>query len=181
MEEKKVKERDKRLFTIICCVFFILAGVPLLIIAINTKYPPLIVPARAFQPLYVPIAMLIVILSISTGLLILNIIKMIKTRSELIRAGESLKKFIIATPNEIIVFAGAVLYVIMWNIIGFTLSTIIYVALISKRLESERPWRQVIPVAIGLGLFVFLLFTVVFKVFFPDRIMRPIMDFILYR
>ena len=181
MEEEKEKERDKRIFTIICCSFFVLAAVPVFIVSVTSKYPPMLVPERAFKPHYVPSAMLAVVISVSVGLLIVNTVKLIRARSNRIKVGESIKKFIVATPNAILAMAGAILYAIAWRLIGFTLSTIIFIALLSKKLEPERPWKQVIPVAIGLGLFVFFLFVIVFKVFFPDRIMRPIMDFILYR
>jgi hypothetical protein len=114
------------------------------------------------------------------ALLPINIVKMVKGRRDRIKAGESIKKFIIATPNAVIVMAATIIFALAWRVIGFTLSTAIFVALVSQKLEPERSWKQVIPVSVGLALVVFFLFVLIFKVPFPDRIMGPIMDLMLY-
>jgi hypothetical protein len=120
------------------------------------------------------------IIAVCSALLPINIVKLVRGRRERIKAGESIKNFIIATPNAVIVMAATIIFALAWRLIGFTLSTAIFVTLVSKKLEPERSWKQVILVGIGVALVVFFLFVLVFKVPFPDRIMGPIMDLILY-
>jgi len=67
-----------------------------------------------------------------------------------------------------IAIATLCIYAFLWNIIGFTMSTAIYVTLISKYLRRHVRWWICIVVGLGFAIFMYLLFAEFFGVMLPD-------------
>lgn len=85
-------------------------------------------------------------------------------------------RFIPITKNGVFTFLTTVLYGIAWQYLGFTLSTAIFFAILVKRLEPERSWKQVAFVSLLFSVLVYAVFVSIFKVPFPE----PILDRFLF-
>lgn len=98
--------------------------------------------------------------------LIGNVLHMVKNKEY---AYESLNGKVIASLLFIIVYAG------LWQVLGFGLSSVLFVSLESFILRPQtKVWKSII-VAIGSTLVLYFVFGYLFKVSFPE----PILDLII--
>ncbi len=113
-------------------------------------------------------------------ILVLSLIELVLELRSLKKAGGlkgiTEKGLAIVPIPALVAIVTMVLYVVFWNIIGFTLSTAIYVAAIGKYLRRSRPIWECILVGIGFALLMYFLFVRLFAVMLPD----PLVDLILY-
>lgn len=174
MEQK----RNRRVFTCIASAIMAAFSGPLFWIAITARYPRAI--RDPFKPLYFPAGILAFILVASLVLLIFNLRGLGIERRLREKLGEAIGKFTLITNKAFTTLVATVVYAFLWREIGFSISTMIFMALISKKLEPDRPWKQVIPVSIGTAVVVYILFSLVFKVPFPEPLLNPILDKLLY-
>ena len=172
------KKRDRRIFTCIASVILLGFSSPLLWVALTTRYPRAV--RDPFKPLYFPAGVLTFILIACTVLLCYNLYRIIRERQERTRKGESIGNFKFITNKALITFIVTVVYALTWRVAGFSVSTAVFMALISKKLEPERPWRQTIVVSVAAAAVIYILFTFVFKVPFPEPLLDPILDRLLY-
>ena len=65
-----------------------------------------------------------------------------------------------------------IMYAALWNVIGFVLSSYIFVSIESILLDHSKAWWHALLIALGYVVIVYLIFSVGFKVHFPE----PILD-----
>ena len=77
---------------------------------------------------------------------------------------------------RILVTIGLILlYAVLWNVIGFTLSSILFVFVESMLLDHSKPWWHGLLIAVGYVIIVYLVFALGFKVSFPEPIFDVLM------
>ena len=172
-------KRNMRVFTCITSGFLILLSSPLLWIALTTKYPRAV--RDAIKPMYFPAAALAFIIVACLILFAYNLFMIAKEKRLRILAGVTLEKFTFISPKALITIVGTVIYALLWNVLGFSISSMLFMACISKVIEPERPLKQIIPVSIISSLCIYLLFTFVFRVPFPEPIVNGVIDKVFYQ
>lgn len=71
---------------------------------------------------------------------------------------------------------GAILvYVALWQVIGFMISTLIFVTCEAKILKKETPIWQCLLVAVGAVLIIYLIFVRLFSISLPETFLNSIM------
>ena len=68
-----------------------------------------------------------------------------------------------------------ILYTICWEIIGFTLSSMIFVFVESRLLDNEKPWKQAVLIALVYTVLLYSVFHFGFGVQFPEPIFEAIL------
>lgn len=69
-----------------------------------------------------------------------------------------------------------VAYTMLWNIIGFCLSTFIFFTVQSQVLETNSSWRMSGVLGLSATVIMYFIFGVLFKVYFPE----PLWDMLFY-
>ncbi len=162
--------RNERILRLFLPLLFSLASAALLIYIQATK------TQRRFEgpsPMSFPRVILWLILILSVAELILEFYRLAKAGGWKGITGKGLS--IVPIPALIAVVT-LVVYVLLWNVIGFTLSTAIYVGGVGKYLRKKRPIWECALVGIGFALLMYFLFVRLFAVMLPD----PLVDLILY-
>lgn len=114
-----------------------------------------------------PKAVMIIMIVLCTAKLMMNIVYMLKHKEDLSFQG---------IHSVMLISLGAIIvYVALWNVIGFGLSSVLFVALESKLLRNSARWWKCITVGVGTTVVLYILFGVVFKVDF----MEPIFELLL--
>jgi hypothetical protein len=168
------KNRDMKIFTCIFSALILLIGTPLLFVALTTTYPKSM--KDPFKPMHLPILLLAFLLLAALLLLARNAATVLREDRARKATGEAAPRFIPITKNGVFTFLTTVLYGIAWQYLGFTLSTAIFFAILVKRLEPERSWKQVAFVSLLFSVLVYAVFVSIFKVPFPE----PILDRFLF-
>jgi Na+/melibiose symporter-like transporter len=118
-----------------------------------------------------PIAIFIIVICFCTIVIVKNILLIMKTREiEKTQTEEQkLKNRFVKIDkricNTIILI---VMYVFMWNIIGFSFSTLLYFAVQAKALNKQNSWLLCAVIGVATVLFVNLVFVKLFMMKFPE-------------
>ncbi len=166
------KNRDLKIFTCIFSGFLILVGTPLLVVAARTTYPRSV--RDPFKPMYLPMFLLGFLLLTAIFFLVENGRQLLQSHKAAGADEDAGPKFVFISKKGIFTLAATILYSIAWQYLGFTISTAIFFAVVSKRLERERSWKQVIFISILFSVIIYVLFVTIFKVPFPE----PLLDWI---
>lgn len=75
-----------------------------------------------------------------------------------------------------ITLAAIIAYAICWEIIGFSVSTVVFVAGVSHLLRPSCSWLKCLAVAFAVAIFMNIVFGVLFKVDFPE----PLLEYLFY-
>lgn len=67
-------------------------------------------------------------------------------------------------------------YAILWNVIGFFLSSFLYFSAQAKVLDKEKSNLQIILIGFCVALFIYGVFGFAFKVSFPEPLMEMLLD-----
>ncbi len=166
-------KRDFRVFTIIACSLFILVSAPCLWMALTQNYPRAV--RDVIKPYHFPAAVFAFIILACLFFLVYNLHMYLKERKIREASGVTLKKFKFIPNKSAATFLGAIVYVLLWSVLGFTLSSILFMTFLAKVVEPERPLRQIAIVSVLTSVGVFLLFSNVFNVPFPEPILNSIL------
>lgn len=79
--------------------------------------------------------------------------------------------------KTVLTFIAICIYAALWEVIGFTLSTLLFVFAESYMLDRKRPIWLTAAVAIGATVIMYVVFGMMFKVSFPDPFMDMIRGF----
>lgn len=83
-----------------------------------------------------------------------------------------------STPYKIYILLCAIIaYAFLWNGLGFSLSTAIFAAAMSKMLRPTCSWKKVCIVAVAVAIFMNLVFGVLFGVDFPEPILELVLGY----
>lgn len=94
--------------------------------------------------------------------LVVNVIRFIKNQDWIREKMEHTDRRVFITLVMIILYAFA------WNVIGFSLSTFIFVSVVSKVLRKESPWMKSVLLGVGTTVVMMLVFGFLFSVDFPE-------------
>ena len=126
-------------------------------------------------PYAFPRAILIVILLLSIGHLINGIIELKKLlASEKEAAALKEKKSVEGTQDAIFpvgavtAILAMVIYYFLWNILGFTLCTVIFITFCARFIQPSGSWKTRILVGIATAVVIDLFFVFVFSIHLPD-------------
>ncbi len=68
-----------------------------------------------------------------------------------------------------------ILYALLWNVLGFVISSMLFVCVESILLDRSKPWWQALIIGVAYVIIVYLIFGAGFKVNFPE----PILDAVI--
>lgn len=106
------------------------------------------------------------------AIIILCAVKLIANIVTMIRTGDY--GFEIVDPRIIISLIMIVLYAVLWEVIGFGLSSVLFVIIESKILRSEAKWIHCFFVSVGTTAVLYFVFGFLFNVDFPEPILNLI-------
>ena len=69
-----------------------------------------------------------------------------------------------------------IIYALCWNLVGFSISTVVFVAFVSQMLRPTCPIVKTVVIALGVAIFMNIVFGMFFKVDFPE----PLLEYFLY-
>jgi|SRR5690554_516932 len=165
-----MKEREIKIFELGASLFLILFGIYFLYEAFTAENIFGVIAGNEMAPMDVPKVILFVIVILSVMIFALTLFWFVKNKRE---RKERLTFF---PKKTVLTFIFIIIYTSLWNVIGFTLSSFLYFSFQSKVLEPNRGWKQVILVSLGFTAACVVLFTVLFKVSFPE----PLYDLIFH-
>lgn len=113
--------------------------------------------------------------------LITFLISIIKIFSNVYAAGKAKNDASAKYPEKTdikvyITLAAVIAYAICWEIIGFSASTVVFVAAVSHLLRPSCSWLKCLAVALAVAIFMNVVFGVLFKVDFPE----PLLEYLFY-
>lgn len=76
--------------------------------------------------------------------------------------------------KAVLTFIFICIYALLWNVIGFSLSTFVFFTVESRMLDSKRPLKWAIIIGLGAMVLMYLVFGVLFKVQFPEPILEMV-------
>lgn len=114
----------------------------------------------------------IITMSICALKLILNYFCMKKENNDNNTANKIQKTHI----KVYITLLSIIIYALCWNMVGFSISTIIFVAFVSQMLRPSCPMPKTIIIALGVAVFMNIVFGMFFKVDFPE----PLLEYFIY-
>lgn len=156
--------KTERAYENLVYVIFIAAFSFLLKTAFDKK--PLKV--SGMQSMTFPKGIFVIMLVFCTVKFILNLIEIIAER-------ESEEKFEHLHPVKLLLLTMILVYASMWNVIGFGLSSAVFITLASKLLRRTCSWLKAILVGVGSTAFIYIVFGFLFNVDFPEPILNLIL------
>ncbi|MGI6028675.1 MAG: tripartite tricarboxylate transporter TctB family protein [Candidatus Heteroscillospira sp.] len=160
------KERNKKYFELVFILTLMAVSVFMLYIAQTTGMPT---SDGSMSSMAFPKAVYIAILLLNAYLLAVNIAWLKRHPVD-----KSSEKVPLVPRKAVLTFLFICAYAAMWNVIGFTLSTFIFVLAESLMLDRSRPMKLTVLIAVIACVVMYVVFGVFFKVSFPD----PLMDMI---
>ena len=162
-----MKKRNDKIFELGVSVFLLLASIYMFYISVTTDKPvaPGEVSAMAFPKVLYAVIILLCIY------LIINAVLWLKRHP----ADPSQEKLPLVPRKSWITFLFIVIYALMWNVIGFSLSTFLFFFGESWYLDRKRPVWLTALLALAVTAVMYIVFTIFFKVSFPDRLMNMLL------
>lgn len=165
--------REDKIIQIISTVVLTIADIFILVYMYMTPYS---IEFISLGPYAFPRGVLIIILILS----VYHLIKGIRDFGDLGRNtgitdnnekdNEQAKEWIVPLP-AVVCMVSLVVYFVAWNIIGFSLSTIVYLTIIPKILNREEKIYKCLVIAVVITLIIDLLFVFGFGINLPDRVL----------
>ena len=80
------------------------------------------------------------------------------------------------TDRRILLTVGLIfLYVAMWKVVGFTISSLAFVAVEAKLLRKESSWKQCAAVSVAAGVILYVVFVKLFSINLPETFLANIL------
>lgn len=162
-------ERNKRKFQLFASLLFLALFAFFLYTAYHT---PAIPVSRGMASMDFPKFLLIVMLCLSAIQLVRTIIWFAKNRPDAKTDAES-KEPIIAG-KAIITAVLICIYALLWNVIGFSLSTFVYFIVQTKVLDSKKALWRIALVSLIAVVAMNVIFVAIFRVSFPEPLLTLI-------
>ena len=158
------KERNKKIFELGFILALIAVSVYMIYVAQSTGLPT---TDGSMTSMAFPKAAYIGIILLNLYLLAANITWLVRHPVD-----KNSEKVPMVPRKSVITFVLIVVYAAMWNVIGFTLSTFLFVLAESIILDRKRPIWLTLVIAVVACIVMYVVFGMFFKVAFPD----PLMD-----
>ena len=156
--KKTEKVYENIVYVLFICVFSYLMKV-----AVSAKA----FKVNGMKSMTFPKGIIAVMIILCSAKLILNIIQAVRQHNE---AGESFERL---HPIKLLTLAMIIVYAALWNVIGFALSSLLFITVEAKILRwKECSWLKAFLVGAGATLAVYLIFGFLFNVDFPEPIIR---------
>lgn len=166
MEARKLKISE-----LTASLFFMIFSGYMLYLSYTTKVSMGAYSGRELSPYWFPKIVLIIMLTFSCICFLFTIKWFINNR----RVTEKKVGFFeIHHKKSVITYCLLVVYALLWNVIGFSLSTVIYFSLQTKVMDKERSWMQIILISVVFTAGLVLLFSTLFNVKLPEPIIKSI-------
>lgn len=161
-----MQERINKYFELGVSVLLLIGAIFMEKVAIDTDKP---VTDGNLTSMAFPKVLYLVIIVLCVYLVIRGIIWFVKNPAP---KGEG--KAVVVPFKSLVTFVMIVAYAFLWPIIGFTLSTFLFFFVESVFLSRKRPIWVTLLLAVGITVFISVVFGVFFKVSFPDPLMDAI-------
>jgi hypothetical protein len=156
-----MKTRNGTIVSLIVSAFFVLLSVTFLIISIGEA--KINSRGEGMSPMDFPRIMLGAIFIFAAIILIISIRETIKMKVSGKEQGEPVLNLRI-----IVGMVSIIVYIILWNIVGFSISTVLYIFGLAYFLNTTIKWWQGLLVAGGFTVLMDLVFVQLFAVMFPE-------------
>lgn len=172
-----MQEKRTKVFELIVAVFFMLFSSYMLYVAFTSKANMGAYAAKEMHPFTFPKIILFLMLFfaiICFSYTLSWLIKNKKKEQDTQITSFKEKLFFYLPQKSLMTYIFILVYIALWNVLGFALSTIAYISIQTKYLERERSMKQIILIATIVALGLTVLFSVLFRVNLPE----PIIDLI---
>lgn len=156
-----INKKTERTYENVVYVIFISFFSYLLNIAFNTKS----FKVNGMQSMTFPKGIISILIVLCATKFIMNIIEIIKDR-------DSKERFEKLHPIKTLTLALIIIYASLWNIIGFGLSSFIFVSTESKLLKKECSWAMALLIGFSSTALLYISFGFFFNVDFPEPILN---------
>lgn len=166
------KTKENKFFELLVTIIFTIFSAFMLYIAFKTQKPTN-QAIKVIHAMTIPKIVLAAMLIASVYVLIHTISWYYKNR----KYGNLFPSFGgLVTKKTFFTLVLVILYACAWKYLGFSISTFIYFAIQSKLVKSEQSIKKTLLVAAAFTIAAYVIFSIGFKMFFPE----PILDRILY-
>lgn len=172
MEDRKhIEDRKLKIFELIVSIFFILFCSVMLYVSFTTKVSMGAYSRKELASFWFPKIVLFLMLGFAICCLIFTVSWFVRHKNE---EKNKISFFELFHKKSVITYILLLVYVLMWNVIGFALSTFLYFGVQTKVMDVERSWKQIMLVSAGLTALLVLVFSVAFSVDFPEPLFELI-------
>ncbi|MGI6028679.1 MAG: tripartite tricarboxylate transporter TctB family protein [Candidatus Heteroscillospira sp.] len=163
------KQRNNKILELAVSVFFILVSIYMIYVAQTTGMPT---TDGSMSSMAFPRAMYIVIILLCTYLVVMNLMWFKKNPKD-----PNAEKVSFIPRKSVLTFIFICVYAALWNVIGFTASTLLFFLAEAYMLDRKRPFWLTLLIAVCACVLMYVVFGMMFKVAFPDPLMDMLRGF----
>lgn len=159
-------KKSELFYELLTAIVFLIIGIVFFVVSCQ---PTITAPEGQLGPMAMPRAISIVVIVVSVYLIVKNLIK---SRAVL----EEFKEVLAETDKRVwITCVIIVLYAIAWINFSFLISTMIFFTIESKLIDKNRKIWQCLLFAVATTVGIYLVFTLVFNIYFPEAFLNDVL------
>ncbi|WP_130861185.1 tripartite tricarboxylate transporter TctB family protein [Bacilliculturomica massiliensis] len=178
-----MKDKTARVYELIACVIL---GAYSAVMILYARSNPSTIKVTGMDSYTFPVIIYSIMLLVSIILLVKNIMLSLKMKKEFLKMSDGEEAMLSEEERNRFHFQGLdrrvvitigliILYAALWNVIGFTLSSVLFIMAEAKVLRRQTSWKACAAVTAGAVFIVHMIFVELFSINLPETFLKGIL------